>query len=339
MSLLLSPIQVGTLHLKNRIVMAPMDMYQARDGSPNAFHLHHYAARALGGTGLIIIEATAVSELGRISSEDLGLWNNTQAEAFKPIVEACHYLGSKVAIQLNHAGRKNGSKEGRCCAPSALGFAGFDEPHALSVAEIERIETEFVDAAKRAQKAGFDAVEIHAAHGYLLCSFLSPLSNQRNDEFGGSFENRMRLLGNVVQRIAAEVQIPIFVRISATEWEVGGWGIDDSVRLGLALQTLGVAMLDVSAGGNAHKPSLAPKPFPLYQAAYAKELKANLSIPVSCVGLITRPSEGEALLLGGVCDLVAFGRELLRNPNLANEAAQVLGDTEKIEPSYVRAYR
>lgn len=317
MSLLLSELKIGKFYLKNRIVMPPMDMYETQvlDGKINQFHLIHYGARALGGVGLIIVQTCVINENAKIADNDIGLWGDFQIQVHKELVELCYHFGAKIAIQLNHSGRKNSCKD-----------------------EILQIEQEFIQSAKRAKEAGYDAVELHSAHGYLLSLFLSPLSNQRDDEYGGSFENRIRLLCDIIKRVKKEVDIVLFVRISATEWQEGGWSLEDSKKLALILEKLGIDMLDVSAGGNINKPSLMPNIAPLYQAPYAKALKEVVKIPVSCVGLINSASEGEALLLGGVCDLVCYGRKLLRNPNFANEAAVVLNEREKIMPNYSRAY-
>ncbi|MCR6587435.1 oxidoreductase [Campylobacter insulaenigrae] len=341
MSLLLSGLNFSSFDIKNRIVMPPMDMYEIEvvDGQINQFHLTHYGARALGGVGLIIVQATAINENAKIADNDIGLWSDMQIKGHKELVNLCHYFGSKIAIQLNHSGRKNSCINAIGKAPSNITFSEkFSKIHVLSKEEIIQIEEEFVKSAKRAKEAGYDAIELHGAHGYLLSSFLSPLSNKREDEYGGSFENRIRLLCDIVKRIKKEVGIALFVRISATEWQEDGWNLEDSKKLALILEELGIDMLDVSAGGNINKPSLMPHIAPLYQAPYAKALKEILNIPVACVGLINSASEGEALLLGEVCDLVCYGRKLLQNPNFANEAAVVLNEREKIMPNYSRAY-
>ncbi|MCV3430406.1 tRNA-dihydrouridine synthase [Campylobacter lari] len=341
MSLLLSELKIGKFYVTNRIVMPPMDMYETQvlDGKINQFHLIHYGARALGGVGLIIVQTCAINENAKIADNDIGLWGDFQIQGHKELVELCHHFGAKIAIQLNHSGRKNSCKDAISKAPSNIAFSEkFSKLHVLSKDEILQIEQEFIQSAKRAKEAGYDAVELHSAHGYLLSSFLSPLSNQRDDEYGGSFENRIRLLCDIIKRIKKEVDIALFVRISATEWQEGGWSLEDSKKLALILEKLGIDMLDVSAGGNINKPSLMPNIAPLYQAPYAKALKEVVKIPVSCVGLINSASEGEVLLLGGVCDLVCYGRKLLRNPNFVNEAAAVLNEREKIMPNYSRAY-
>ncbi|TEY02000.1 NADH:flavin oxidoreductase/NADH oxidase [Campylobacter sp. US33a] len=339
MSLLLSPLKIANFTVKNRIVMPPMDTYQAQDGMPNVFHLNHYGARAMGGVGLIIVEANAICAEGKISDQDLGIYSDEHITKHKSITDICHHFGAKIALQLNHSGRKNGCKNATQLAPSDIKYSdNFANLKVLDKKDIEKICQDFCEAAKRAKLANYDAVEIHAAHGYLISSFLSPLSNQRTDEFGGSFENRIRLLCDIVKGIKERVDIPIFVRISASEWEEKGWDLEQSKKLALVLENLGIYMLDISAGGNINKPSLVPNVAPLYQANYAKELKRILKIPVSCVGLITSASEGEALLLGEVCDLVCYGRELLRNPNFAYQAAKILGEKDKIHPSYIRAY-
>ena len=339
-SLLFSPLKIGDLQIKNRIVMPPMCMYKAKDenGCPRCFHRLHYAARALGGVGLIIVEATAVEPRGRITSRDLGLWNDEQLEAHARLVKECVKYGATMAVQLAHAGRKS-ECEG-LIAPSAVKFSDrYKTPKQMSAQDIKDVKEAFVSTAIRAQEAGYEIIELHAAHGYLIGEFLSPGVNQRDDEYGGSFENRTRFLKEILSEIKAAVKIPVGVRISADSWVKGDWSLEDSVRLAKELEALGAAFIHVSAGGFFEHTDSAPAFTPLYQARYAKAVKQAVGIPVIAVGLITKVSEGEALLLGGVCDAVAYGRELLRNPNFAQAAMSELGCSELIENSYKRAFK
>lgn len=289
--------------------------------------------------GLIIVEATSILANGKITPNCLGLWDDEQISSHSDITKAAHKYGAKIAIQLNHSGRKCLIPKARLIAPSNIPFSqDLNDISVLDKAGIKDIISAFVRAAKRAELAGYDAVELHAAHGYLLSSFLSPLSNTRSDEYGGSFDKRIALLCECVEAVRAAVSLPVFVRLSASEWEKGGWDIADSLVLAKILEELGIELLDVSAGGNQEKPSLMPALRPLYQCEYSKLLKQRLNIPVSCVGLIKTASEGEALLLGGVSDLICYGRALLANPNFALKAAKELGYKELIFSSYIRAF-
>ena len=339
-SLLFTPLKIGDLQIKNRIVMPPMCMYKAKNenGCPRCFHRLHYAARALGGAGLIIVEATAVEPRGRITSRDLGLWNDEQLEAHARLVKECVKYGAVMAVQLAHAGRKS-ECEG-LIAPSAVKFSeSYKTPRQMSADDIVAVKQAFVQAAIRAERAGYAATEIHAAHGYLISEFLSPEINLRDDEYGGRFENRTRFLKEILSEVKAAVQIPVGVRISADSWVKGDWSLEDSVRLAKELEALGAAFIHVSAGGFFERTDSAPAFTPLYQAGYAKAVKQAVSIPVIAVGLITKASEGEALLLGGVCDAVAYGRELLRNPYFAFNAMREFGENDKIENAYKRAFK
>ena len=339
-SLLFTPLKIGDLQIKNRVVMPPMCMYKAKNENscPRCFHRLHYAARALGGVGLIIVEATAVEPRGRITSRDLGLWNDEQQEAHARLVKECVKYGAAMAVQLAHAGRKSECED--LIAPSAVKFSeSYKTPRQMSADDIVAVKQAFVQAAIRAERAGYAATEIHAAHGYLISEFLSPEINLRDDEYGGSFENHTRFLKEILSEIKAAVQIPVGVRISADSWVKGDWSLEDSVRLAKELEALGAAFIHVSAGGLFEHTDSAPAFTPLYQAGYAKAVKQAVSIPVIAVGLITKASEGEALLLGGVCDAVAYGRELLRNPNFAQAAMSELGCAELIENSYKRAFK
>lgn len=342
MKKLLSQYKIKDITLKNRVVMPPMCMYKAQeDGKVTDFHLTHYGARAIGGVGLIITEATGVEARGRITDHDLGLWSDEQIQGHKDIVDLCHSFGSKLALQLAHAGRKSICTQSPPIAPSALLFAkegGFKLPHALHVKEIEDLKDSFLSAAKRAKNAGYDALEVHAAHGYLLFEFLSPLTNIREDNYGGSLVNRCRLTIEICKSILQEVDLPLIVRVSADEWVDGGWSIDDTVYLSQELKNIGVSMMHVSGGGNhAVQPNM-PELKALYQASYAKEVAKQVDIPTIAVGLIATAKEGEELLENQTCDLVAYGRELLRNPNLVQFIAKEYKQRDFIDTSYLRAF-
>ncbi len=342
MSSLFSPFTLGNIVLKNRIVLPPMCMYKAEEnGLINDFHLSHYGARAIGGVGLIIVEATAVEARGRITDNDLGLWNDAQVQEHEKLVRICHHLGAKMAIQLAHAGRKSVCKHSLPVAPSPLLFkdsGGYKTPSALCNMEAEEIIIAFVDAAKRAHAAGYDAIEIHAAHGYLLSEFLSPLTNTRTDRYGGTLEKRCRLLLKVCEAVKEVVPIPLIVRISADEWMEDGWSIDDTVYVSEQLKSIGISMMHVSAGGNHAKQTRVPTLDPGYQAGYAKAVRQRANIPTIAVGLLTTYAQGEGLLNEEMCDLVAYGRELLRNPNMAHAFAKEAQCEAFIEEAYARAY-
>ncbi|MFL1705604.1 NADH:flavin oxidoreductase/NADH oxidase [Campylobacter sp. MOP7] len=338
--LLFTPFKIGDVEIKNRIVMPPMCMYKAKDdnGMPRCFHKLHYAARSLGGVGLIIVEATAVEPRGRITHNDLGLWSDEQIEDHAKLVKECVKYGSKMAIQLAHAGRKSECSS-EPIAPSAIKFSDrYKTPKEMSLSDINLIKTKFIEAAARAQEAGYEIIKIHAAHGYLISEFLSPNINKRSDDYGGNFENRTRLLREILTEAKAAVSIPVGVRISAHSFVNGDWSIEDSVTLARELENLGAAFIHVSSGGFFEKVDFMPRLVPLYQCSYAKAIKKAVNIPVIAVGLITTASEGEALLLGEVCDAVAYGRELLRNPNFPQLAMSELGVTDLIEKPYKRAF-
>ncbi len=342
MSLLLSPSKIGTCHLQNRVIMAPMCMYKSDNSAEvKPFHSFHYTSRAIGKVALIIVEATAVESRGRISNNDLGLWQDSQLAGHKLLVEQAHEFGSKIAIQLAHAGRKSLVKETTPVAPSSIAFdtsGGFKTPEALNLEQVALIKQQFLDSAKRAQEAGYDILELHAAHGYLLCEFLSPLTNKRDDIYGGSLENRCRLTLEIAKLLKEQIALPLIVRISASEWKTAGWDIDDSIYLSKELEKLGVDSIHVSAGGNQKEPDLMPELLPLYQCDYAKKIKENINIPVIAVGLITTAKQGETLLEEKTCDFVAYGRELLRDANLVFKLAKELNQKELIDNSYLRAY-
>ena len=313
---LLEPFTIKNMTLRNRIVMPPMCMYTADGaGMPNAFHLAHYVSRAVGGVGLIILEATAVQPRGRISDHCLGLWNDAQAEALAPIVRACQEQGAKVAIQLNHAGRKcQAQAEPLIHGPSALAFSDeYRTPREMTEQDMLETVLAFRAAAERAARIGFDAIEIHAAHGYLLSSFLSPLTNHRTDAYGGCTENRCRLLVGVLRAVHEvwPADKPVLVRVSAEDYEPDGMHPDEMGRV-LAQIRPYVDLVDVSTGGVVPTPP--PALYPGYQVRAAEALRQASGLPVITVGLITEAHLVEEILGNGRADLVALGRALLRDP-------------------------
>ncbi|MCG0238560.1 MAG: NADPH dehydrogenase NamA [Firmicutes bacterium] len=344
MPLLFEPITFRGVTLRNRIVMSPMCQYSAGpDGRATDWHLVHYGARATGGVGLILVEATAVESRGRISTEDLGLWDDSQIEPLARIVRYCKSQGAAMGIQLAHAGRKawsftKGQGPEAPVGPSPVPYApDWVTPRPLDAEGIEQVVAAFQAAAARALAAGFDVVEIHAAHGYLLHSFLSPLSNQREDEYGGSLGNRMRLLLRVVEAVRRvwPEEKPLFVRVSASDYVAGGLEPDDLVQVARALAPLGVDLVDCSSGGlvsNARIPV-----GPGYQVPFAEKIRREVGIPTGAVGLITRPEQAEEILLNGRADLVLLGRELLRNPYWPLQAARILGAEVQWPVQYLRA--
>ncbi|RCU43126.1 NADPH dehydrogenase NamA [Chryseobacterium lacus] len=330
--MLYSPIKFRNIELQNRWVMSPMCMYSAIEGMPNDFHLVHYGSRAQGGTGLLIAEATGVVPEGRITNGCTGIWNDEQAESFRRIVDFVHqHSKSKIGIQLAHAGRKASTWNGKqisleegwqTVAPSPIPYMeGERIPHELSVEEINGLVQKFKEAAQRAVNAGFDVIEIHAAHGYLLHQFLSPLSNNRTDEYGGSFENRCRFLLEVVEAVneVLDDNHPLFVRISATEYAENGWDLDDSVKLAQLLKEKKVDLVDVSSGGNIHGARISV--FDGYQVPFAAKIRKEAGIATGAVGLITEVKQAEEILQKGDADLIFVAREILRNPYLAIKGA------------------
>ena len=326
--MLYSKIKFRNLELKNRWVMSPMCMYSAENGVPNDFHFVHYGSRAQGGTGLIIVEATGVVPEGRITNKCMGIWNDEQAEALSKIVKFIHENSeSKIGIQLAHAGRKASTWNGKqisleegweTVAPSPIAYHESERiPHVLSTEEIKSLVQRFRDAAKRSINAGFDLVEIHAAHGYLVHQFLSPLSNIRTDEYGGSFENRIRFLLEIVDAVneVLDENHPLFVRISATDYAENGWDLEQSVELAKILKTKNVDLIDVSSGGNIHGAKITL--FDGYQVPFAAEIKKKSGIKTGAVGLIKTAEQAEEILQKEEADLIFVAREILRNPYLA----------------------
>jgi 2,4-dienoyl-CoA reductase-like NADH-dependent reductase (Old Yellow Enzyme family) len=352
MSLLLSPLDIRNVHLKNRIVVSPMCQYSAEDGFANDWHLVHLGSRAIGGAALIIQEATAVSAEGRISPYDLGIWSDEHIPFLKRITTFIHENGSVAGVQLAHAGRKAGfdkpwrgskqlpEKEGgwKTFAPSALPHKEGDEaPQALTLEDIEKVKSDFRDATNRCIEAGYKVIELHAAHGYLLHQFLSPLSNQRTDAYGGSFENRIRFVLEVVT-VTREVWPagnPLFVRISATDWADGGWSPEESVKLSAILKERGVDLIDCSSGGNISYQKIQLSPG--YQVPFAESVKNETGILTAAVGLITDAGQAEAILQEGKADLIVMARELLRDPYFPIHAAYELNDEIQWPEQYERA--
>ncbi|TXS44589.1 NADH:flavin oxidoreductase/NADH oxidase [Streptomyces sp. t39] len=358
MSALFEPFTLRSLTIPNRVWMAPMCQYSAETSGPGAgvagdWHFAHYAARATGGTGLVLLEATAVAPEGRISPADLGIWNDAQADALRRITGFLRSQGTVAGIQLAHAGRKASTdrpwKGGTPVGPDADGWQpvgpspvpfaeGHPVPDELTREEIGAVVGQFADAARRALAAGFQVAEVHGAHGYLIGEFLSPHSNRRTDEYGGSFENRTRFALEVVDAVRAvwPAELPLFFRISATDWlDEGGWTVDDTVRLAAVLKEHGVDLLDVSSGGNAAGVRIPTGPG--YQVPFAARVRAETGLPVAAVGLITDAAQAEKILANGEADAVLLGRELLRNPSWARQAARTLGGEVGVPPQYARA--
>lgn len=352
MSLLFSPIQIKNIELKNRIVVSPMCQYSAIDGFANNWHLVHLGSRAVGGAGLIIMEAASVSPEARISIGDIGIWKDEHIEKLKEITNFIHQNGSIAGIQLAHAGRKASfdipwenplqldKEHGGWDTLSASNeiFNPTDKtPIALDIAGIEKVKNDFKLAAQRAIKAGFKVIEIHAAHGYLQHQFLSPLSNKRTDQYGGSFENRIRLLLETIESVQEvwPIENPLFVRISATDWAEGGWNEEESIRLSILLKEKGVDVVDVSSGGLSLAQQIPLKPG--YQVEFSAAIKKKTGITTGAVGLITTAKQAEEILQNGEADLIFLARELLRNPYFPLHAATELGEDIEWPAQYERA--
>ncbi|MES2355493.1 MAG: NADH:flavin oxidoreductase/NADH oxidase [Pseudomonadota bacterium] len=354
MSRLFEPLQVGDLRMVNRIVIAPMCQYSAKEGSATDWHMIHLGHLALSGAGLLIVEATAVSPEGRISPQDLGLYSDENEEALSRVVSAVRmYSPIPLAIQLAHAGRKASTRVPwesgsqirpdeptgwQTQAPSPLPHAnGEHPPLALDRAGLDQVRDDFVKAARRAARIGFDGIEIHMAHGYLLHQFLSPLANQRIDEYGGSLENRMRFPLEVFDAVRAEFPVdkPVWVRISATDWVPNGWGIDDAVVLSKALKSHGCAAIHVSSGGVSPNQSIPLKPG--YQVPFARQIKEQAGILTFAVGLITEPEQAEAIIANGDADAIAMARAVLYDPRWPWHAAAKLGAQVSAPKQYLRS--
>ena len=351
MSTLFSELKVRGTLLRNRLVMSPMCMYSSMEGFVSQWHLVHYPSRAVGGTGLIILEATAVEERGRISPLDLGIYRDEHVEGLRELVGLCKSFGAKVGIQLAHAGRKaesyppwerervevRGSRD--AIAPSPVPFGkNWLTPKEMTREDIEIVKESYREAVKRATEAGFDLIEIHAAHGYLLHEFLSPVTNRRKDEYGGSFENRVRLLLEVV-RIAREElpeSTPLSVRISAVDYVKGGWSLEESVELAKLLKAEGVDLIDCSSGRIAQEESFSE--YPGHQVPFAERIRREAGVKTIAVGMIKTYEQAEETLSNGRADLVAVGREFLRDPYLPLRWAKGAGLEIHIPRQYIRAW-
>jgi len=353
MSLLFTPLSLGPLSLCNRIIIAPMCQYSAHDGLAQDWHLLHLGGLALSGAGLLITEATAVEPVGRISEADLGLWDDATEAALGRVLAALRlHSPMPVAVQLAHAGRKASCalpwKGGQFIPPSQGGWTpaapsprpytpGDIAPQALDAAGIERVRQAFVASARRAARLGFDAVELHAAHGYLLHEFLSPLTNQRADEYGGDLENRLRLVLEIfsAMREVLPVSVPLGVRISASDWVPGGWDLAQSVALTQRLKERGAAYIHVSSGGLSPEQKIALGPN--YQVPFAETIRKETGLTTIAVGLITEPEQAEAIVASGQADAVALGRAMLYDPRWPWHAAAKLGAQVNCPPQYLRS--
>ncbi len=340
MSQLFSPLSLRTITFRNRIFVSPMCQYSSEDGLPTDWHFVHLGSRAVGGAGLVMVEASAVTPEGRISPADSGLWSDTHAHAFGRITAFIRAQGAAAGIQLAHAGRKGSTKvpwEGEGAvgegqggwtpsAPSAIPFApGYPEPAEMTEAQIESVAQKFAEAADRAAAAGFQVVELHMAHGYLLHEFLSPLSNRRTDRFGGSLENRMRFPLLVAEKVrrAWPSGLPLFARLSVSDWAEGGWDLGQSVALCHALKAVGVDLVDASSGGLVHDARIPAGPG--YQVPFAAAIRKETDMPTAAVGLITEPAQAEQIIANQQADAVMMAREFLRDPYWPQRAAKALG--------------
>ena len=350
---LFSPYKVREVELKNRIVVSPMCQYSAKEGHPQTWHLVHLGSRAVGGAGLVFTEATAVEELGRISPGDTGIYTDAHVDSWRPIARFLKEGGAVPGMQLAHAGRKasvtapwTGGKPIRLqeggwepVAPSAQAFdVGYNVPHALTLAEIDAVIAAFRKATERALAAGFEVIEIHSAHGYLLHEFLSPLCNARQDEYGGTFENRIRLAVRVVREVrqAWPARLPLFFRVSATDWADGGWDLEQTIELCRRLKSQGVDLVDVSSGGAV--PHAKVPMAPGYQVRFAEEIRRQAGIATGAVGMITDPAQAETTLTTEQADLVFLARQLLRDPYWPRRAAKALDAKIKPPDQYLRAW-
>ena len=349
---LFEPLSLRSLTLRNRIGVSPMCQYAADDGSMNDWHLVHLGSRAIGGAGLIIAEATSVEPRGRITPGDAGLWDDKHIEPLARVARFVHQHGAALGVQLAHAGRKAGCArpwEGaqqlpldqggwKTVGPSPIAFKEAHRvPAELSIAEIRQIQDDFVAAARRAHAAGVKLIELHAAHGYLAHSFLSPISNHRTDEFGGSLDNRIRFVVSTAERLreAWPSDLPLAVRISATDWAEGGWTLDDSVYLAKRLRDIGVDAIDCSSGGSTLNAAM-PAPYPGLQVPFADRIRKEAGIPTMAVGEITTPEHAESILQDGRADIILLGREMLRDAYWPYHAAVRLGTPNAVPlpPNY-----
>jgi 2,4-dienoyl-CoA reductase-like NADH-dependent reductase (Old Yellow Enzyme family) len=353
-SLLLSPLTLRGVTLRNRIVVSPMCEYSSRDGFATDWHLVHLGSRAVGGAGLILSEAAAVTADGRISPHDLGVYDDAHVDMLSRIFAFVEAHGAVAGMQLAHAGRKASTARPwdgggpvapaaggwePIWAPSALAFRdGWQVPRAMTRDDIAAVVRAFADAARRVEAAGGKVIELHAAHGYLVHEFLSPLSNHRTDDYGGSFDNRIRFLREVVDAVRAvwPERFPLIVRISATDWVEGGWTPDDSVALARDLKGRGVDVIDCSTGGNAAHAQIPIGPG--YQVPFAERVRREAGVMTGAVGLITDPHQAEQILQAGQADLIVMARQLLRDPYWPLHAAQALGERPPVPSQYLRAF-
>jgi len=334
---LFTPYEVKNVKLKNRIVMSPMCMYscEKEDGIVTDWHLAHYTSRAVGQVGLIMIEATAVTPEGRISSRDLGIWNDEHVEGLQRLVNQVKANGSKTAIQLAHAGRK-ATVDGTIYAPSAIAFDDESKtPAEMTKEDIERTIAAFKEGAQRSKQAGFDIIEIHGAHGYLVHQFLSPLSNKRTDEYGGSAENRYRFLKEIIDNVQEVWDGPLFVRVSATDYTEGGLTVNDHVTFAAWMKEQGVDLIDVSSGALVHAKI---NVYPGYQVPFAEQIKKEAAIDTGAVGLITSGLQAEEILQSKRADLIFVARELLRDPYWPRTAATELNTNIEAPVQYERGW-
>jgi 2,4-dienoyl-CoA reductase-like NADH-dependent reductase (Old Yellow Enzyme family) len=350
---LFEPYIQRSVTFRNRIVISPMCQYSATDGVPDQWHFVHLGSRAVGGAGAVITEATAVSPEGRISAHDTGIWNDAQREAWCPIAAFIEAHGAVPGMQLAHAGRKasvfrpwegGGSLPAdkgawQTVAPSAIPFdKDWHTPQALDAAGIRKVIADFRAAAVRAKEAGFKLIELHGAHGYLMHQFMSPLSNHRTDEYGGSFENRTRIVREVIAAVREvwPADLLLWLRVSSTDWAEGGWTIDDSVRLAGDVKALGVDLIDASSGGLV--PHVKIPVGPGYQVPFAARIRQETGMPTGAVGLITEPAQADGIIAGGAADVVLIARASLRDPYFPRRAAQELGASLTPPEQYQRAW-
>jgi NADPH2 dehydrogenase len=336
---LFDPITLRGMTVKNRIMMSPMCQYSVDtlDGHPNDWHYVHYVSRAVGGTGLIMIEMTDVHPDGRITDRDLGIWSDEHIPSFRRIVEACHQYGAKVGIQIAHAGRKAESESLRPQAPSAIPFSErFRVPHELTTDEVKELVEAFGKAAERAVAAGFDTIELHGAHGYLIHQFLSKLSNRRTDEYGEPERFAAEVIQTVRRRIPDDM--PLLMRLSAVEYTEGGYTLEDTIERCRLFHELGVDAFDVSSGGESPVAPPIKTGVPGYQVPFAAAIREAVGVPVIAVGGLDDPKVAEMVLQNGQADMVAVGRAMLRDPYWANNAALALGRSHVLPQQYARAF-
>jgi 2,4-dienoyl-CoA reductase-like NADH-dependent reductase (Old Yellow Enzyme family) len=352
--LLFTPLRLRGVTLRNRIIVSPMCQYSSDDGFANDWHFVHLGSRAIGGAAVVLTEAAAVSPEARISPDDLGIWKDAHVEMLARIFQFVEVHGAVPGVQLAHAGRKASTlspvKGGGPLAPDAGGWSpivgpsalpfddGYQTPLALDEAGIRHLIRGFVDAARRVLQAGGRMIEIHGAHGYLIHEFLSPLSNRRDDRYGGSFDGRVRLMCDVVEGVRGvwPEQLPLLVRLSASDWTDGGWTVEDSAALAARLARLGVDAIDCSSGGNVAGAAIPLGPG--YQVPFAEHIRRAAGIPTAAVGFITSPEQAEHILRTGQADLVVLARELLRDPYWPLRAARTLGHAPDVPPQYRRAF-